>query len=211
MTKRPLLKVCGMRDSENIKAVAALKPAYLGFIFYPKSKRYVGNIVDKQLLHDLPKSMQKVGVFVNESLSEILLQIENYGLDCIQLHGDESPQVCEALQAAKIEVIKVFSVGEQFDFQQLKPYLDCCDYFLFDTKGKERGGNGVTFNWEVLNDYPFQKPFFLSGGIDLDNIQDLKKYSHLPIHAIDVNSKFELEPALKDVKKLKELYSYLAF
>jgi phosphoribosylanthranilate isomerase len=200
------LKVCGMKYLENIKKVASLQPDYLGFIFYEKSKRNFDGVIP-----ELPKSIKKVGVFVNPTHDELITKIRNYNLDMIQLHGDESVgfinMLIETFRAKKnFEIIKVFGIKDEFDFEILKPYLHVVDYFLFDTKGKERGGNGVKFDWKVLEKYPYQKPFFLSGGIGLDDLEQVKiiAKSNLPIYALDINSKFESEPGVKKVKELKK-------
>jgi phosphoribosylanthranilate isomerase len=197
------LKVCGMRQSENIQQLLELEPDFMGFIFFERSKRFAPNL-DKELLNSFPESVKKVGVFVNSPIDELKEKVKEYKLDYVQLHGDESAEYVGELFAIGVKVIKVFSVGEEFDFDQLKPYKGLVDFFLFDTKGKERGGNGVVFNWEVLNDYPYDVPYFLSGGIDLENINDMSSLKVQP-YAIDVNSKFELEPGLKDIERLREL------
>ncbi|NVK52940.1 MAG: phosphoribosylanthranilate isomerase [Flavobacteriaceae bacterium] len=196
------LKVCGMKYQENIQEVASLQPDYLGFIFYDKSKRNFDNVIP-----ELPTSIKKTGVFVNPTLDEIMDKIEKFNLQAIQLHGDETVTFISDLREkinSKIEIIKVFGVKDQFDFEILRPYEEVVDYFLFDTKGKERGGNGVTFDWAVLKNYNSKKPFFLSGGIGLEQVQEIQEIikSDLPIYALDVNSKFEIEAGLKSVKKL---------
>jgi phosphoribosylanthranilate isomerase len=194
--------------------VAALHPDYLGFIFWEPSKRFFeGNIPE------LPASIKKVGVFVDAPLVEIVEKINTHGLRAVQLHGKESPEFCSDLKKIKndrskttgikdLEIIKVFSVKENFDFSNLAPYENVCDFFLFDTKGKLPGGNGYTFNWEVLKNYPSKKPYFLSGGIGVEEIEKIREFQQRPestyCHAIDVNSKLESEPGLKDIKKLKE-------
>ena len=194
------LKICGMKFPENILEVSQLLPDYLGFIFYKKSKRYFDGQIP-----ELPKSIKKVGVFVDESLEEIQIKIEKYNLDLVQLHGQESPEFCEKLyQKNQIEIIKVFSVDDDFDFEILKKYEQVCDYFLFDTKGKLHGGNGFTFDWKILKKYTSTKPFFLSGGIGLEEIEQLKLLN-LPLFAIDVNSKVEIEPGFKDIDLLKKI------
>ena len=206
------LKVCGMKL--NTLEVAALDPDYLGFIFWEPSKRFFeGNIPE------LPTTIKKVGVFVDATINEILEKVNRYGLRAVQLHGKESPEFCSDLKKTindrskatgikDLEIIKVFSVKEDFDFSILAPYENVCDFFLFDTKGKLPGGNGYTFNWEVLKNYPSNKPYFLSGGIGVDEIEKIKEFQQRPestyCHAIDVNSKFESEPGLKNVEKLKE-------
>lgn len=197
------LKVCGMKYRENIEAIAGLQPDYMGFIFYEKSKRNFEGIIP-----EIPKSIKKTGVFVNEYPEIVVSLVEEYQLKAIQLHGDESPDYIKELKSHllnKTEIIKVFGVKDEFDFHDLQSYLELVDFFLFDTKGKERGGNGVKFNWKVLEKYPFEKPFFLSGGIGIEDAVQLKKIksTKLPIFAVDINSKFEIEPGLKDTNKVK--------
>ena len=222
------LKVCGMKYVENIQQVAVLQPDYLGFIFYEKSKRNFEGIIP-----ELPKSIKKTGVFVNEMLEIVISMVEEYRLEAIQLHGDESAAYVLALQTQleerrtlfieenkhikkkknqhlisdnKVEIIKVFGIKDAFDFDVLKPYIALVDFFLFDTKGEERGGNGTKFDWKVLENYPFDKPFFLSGGISLEDIEGVHEIinSELPLHALDVNSKFESTPGRKKIEELKK-------
>lgn len=202
------LKICGMKYSENIQEIAALKPDYLGFIFWDKSSR-------KFELKELPKldsNIKKVGVFVDASLEEIQNKIKTFQLDFIQLHGKESVDYCANLKNEKVEIIKAFSIKNDFDFNQLKAYENVVDFFLFDTKGKLPGGNGTTFDWQVLENYNLQKPFFLSGGIGLTEISKTKEFLDSDLsnycYAIDVNSRFETEPGLKnkiDLEKFKKL------
>ncbi|MBT0607416.1 phosphoribosylanthranilate isomerase [Aequorivita echinoideorum] len=207
---KPLLKICGMKH--NIAEVAELQPDYLGFIFYEKSSRFFnGNIPS------LPNGIKKVGVFVDEKISEIIELVKKYSLDVIQLHGNETKEYVLDLQGyltlfdPDVLVWKVFNIDDNFDFVQLKPYENKVDAFLFDTKGNKKGGNGFAFNWEILRKYPSKKPFVLSGGIGLEEIEALKNLlkTNLPIHAIDVNSKFEIEPGMKDIAKLKKLLENL--
>jgi phosphoribosylanthranilate isomerase len=197
------LKICGMKYPDNILEVGSLLPDYMGFIFWEKSARYFDGTMP-----DLPKSIKKVGVFVNESTDIILAKAKKYDLKAIQLHGQESVAFCSDLKSkihASIEIIKVFSVADDFDFEVLKAFETVCDYFLFDTKGKLPGGNGTTFDWKVLAKYPSEKPFFLSGGIGLEEIKSIQEISktNLPIYAIDINSKFEIESGLKNIELLK--------
>jgi phosphoribosylanthranilate isomerase len=199
------LKVCGMRETTNISELLKLSPDFVGFIFFAKSKRDVADSLDAELLASFPNSTQKVGVFVNAELDFVKGKVEQFGLELVQLHGDESPEYCFDLKSKGINVMKVFSVGESFDFNQLETYKPYVDFFLFDTKGKERGGNGVQFEWSILKGYDQEIPFFLSGGIDLENLEQLSELKGMNLHAIDVNSKFEIEPGLKDIEKLKEL------
>ncbi len=203
------LKVCGMRDSENIEQLLALKPDYMGFIFYDKSPRDAKDVLDAELLNDFPKETEKIGVFVNADLKVVKEKVGTFGLDYVQLHGDESVEYVAELFAVGIKVIKVFSIGEAFDFSGLDVYNPFVDFFLFDTKGKARGGTGETFNWEILKGYNQKVPFFLSGGIDLNNIKALEALKGMNIYAIDVNSRFEIAPGLKDIEKVKELTSSL--
>ena len=193
------LKICGMKYPENILEVSYLLPDYLGFIFYEKSSRFFDGEIPK-----IPKSIKKVGVFVNATLEDIYSKIKKYDIDLIQLHGNESPEFCKNLKDSKIEIIKVFSVDDDFDFDELEPFENVCDYFLFDTKGKLHGGNGVTFNWQILEKYKSKKPLFLSGGIGIEEIEKIKNLN-LAIFAIDVNSKFEIKPGLKNIELLKKL------
>lgn len=196
------LKICGMKYEDNIIEVATLQPDYLGFIFHEPSSR---NFEDT--IPSIPNSIKKVGVFVDEKIEFISRQIEKYQLDTVQLHGHESVEMCRILKSSKIEVIKVFSIKDEFDFTVLEPYEEVCDYFLFDTKGKLPGGNGYTFNWDILNNYPSTKPFFLSGGIGCDEIKNIKEFQKSDASkycfAIDVNSKFEIEAGLKNSEELK--------
>lgn len=200
------LKVCGMKY--NTLEVASLQPDYLGFIFHGKSPRNFDSTIPK-----LPETVKKVGVFVDETVEYIVGKIQKHQLNAVQLHGHESPEMCKLLKLAKVEVIKVFSIKNEFDFSILIPYEEVCDYFLFDTKGKLPGGNGYTFDWSILKDYPSTKPFFLSGGIGLDQIDDLdsfnKSLASQHCYALDVNSKFEIGPGLKNIEELKKFKSQI--
>ncbi|WJJ96116.1 phosphoribosylanthranilate isomerase [Algibacter luteus] len=193
-----------MKYQDNIKQVAALQPDYLGFIFYEKSARNF----DSESIPQLPKSIKKTGVFVDADLDLVVDYIKKHDLQAVQLHGKESPEYCEKIKSEGIEVIKVFSIKDAFDFSVLNPYVAFVDYFLFDTKGKLPGGNGYTFDWNVLNNYPSEKPFFLSGGIGLSEIEDIKNFAKSKAskycYALDVNSKFEIEPGLKNIDDLKK-------
>ena len=191
-----------MKYIENIKSIADLNPDYLGFIFYDRSKRnFTGTIPE------LPKQIKKTGVFVNEEIAVVVSLQEKHQLQAIQLHGDESVAYVQELKRClsnKIEIIKVVGLKNDAYFEELIPYEKEVDYFLFDTKGKDRGGNGVKFDWSVLKEYPFSKPFFLSGGIGPNDVQLVKevKKSGLPIYAVDINSKFEDKPGLKNSIKV---------
>ncbi|WP_367754096.1 phosphoribosylanthranilate isomerase [Flavobacterium sp. WC2430] len=198
------IKICGMKYPDNILELGALLPDYMGFIFWKKSARYFDGIIP-----ELPKSIKKTGVFVNESIATIVEKVKQHDLQAVQLHGKESVAFCAELKKTllkDIEIIKVFSILDTFDFEQLKPFESVCDYFLFDTKGKLPGGNGTTFDWKVLEKYPSSKPFFLSGGIGLEELIDVNEIlkTNLPVHAIDLNSKFEIEPGLKNISFCRE-------
>lgn len=195
------LKVCGMRELENISALSELDPNYIGFIFWSESSRFV----DKKT-PPLEKKIIKTGVFVDATFDYILTKIKDHQLDAVQLHGQESCSYCKVIKDYGLKVIKSFSIKNTFDFNNLEDYENSCDYYLFDTKGKLPGGNGFTFDWKILNEYPSQKPFFLSGGIGVDNLNEIKKLvkTKLPIHAIDVNSKFETAPGNKNIELLKK-------
>lgn len=226
---RVKLKVCGM--NHNPEAVAQLQPDYLGFIFWEPSSRFFNG-----KMPTLDPSIKKVGVFVDAPLENVLKKIKEFDLSAVQLHGKETPEYCDALRhdklvsashenhvrsgrmetsdlstplkETKVQIIKVFSIKNAFDFSILEAYEDVCDYYLFDTKGKLPGGNGYTFNWSVLENYPSTKPYFLSGGIGLENTDDVLSFLLKPeskyCHAIDINSKFEIEPGLKNIEQLKE-------
>lgn len=197
------LKVCGMKDRENILEVAALGMDYMGFIFYAKSPRYVG--AQFELPAGFPVEIKKVGVFVNEVVGRMLDLGKKVKLDYFQLHGHEPVEVCKRLREEGYGIIKVFSVDDDFDFSITEPYTAVADYFLFDTKGKYYGGNAQVFNWELLRKYGQQVPFFLSGGLNADNLAGLNVLGGMNIHALDVNSGVELSPGVKDLKKIKEL------
>jgi phosphoribosylanthranilate isomerase len=203
MTGKIKLKICGMRDAENIMQVAALSPDYMGFIFYPKSPRFVGN--DFKIPAQFPTNIIRVGVFVNESTENILKHAEGHNLRFLQLHGEESVKQCQELKGHNYQIIKVFSIDEVFDFEITKYYSESVDFFLFDTKGKYYGGNAKTFRWRQLDQYNQQVPFFLSGGLSPENVSDVADLKGMNIHALDVNSGVESAPAMKDLARVQEL------
>jgi phosphoribosylanthranilate isomerase len=205
-TRMIKLKICGMKDLANIGAVAALHPDYMGFIFYKNSPRYVG---DSFSLKEEYEAMTTVGVFVNERTGEILKRLDDIKSTTAQLHGNETPAQCDELRSRGIEVIKVFSVDEEFDFEKTKAYTDVANYFLFDTKGKLYGGNAKTFDWSILEEYDQSVPFFLSGGLNTENVKVLARLDEMNIHAIDLNSGVEDEPGLKNIDKIKSVMSCL--
>ena len=209
---KTILKICGMKH--NLAEVAALQPGYLGFILYGKSPRYFDGDIPA-----LPPGIKKVGVFVDATVQEILEKVEKYGLDVIQLHGNQTKEFVLNLNMALrlkfwegYEVWKVFQVDNGFDFSTTYDFVNKVDAFLFDTKGDFHGGNGVSFDWEILQNYKYATPFILSGGVGPENVDKLKKIlkSNLPIRAIDVNSRFETEPGMKDISKLRHFIEELS-
>ncbi len=215
MKKRKLkIKVCGMKQPDNIRDVAVIQPDYLGFIFYPKSLRNFDGAIPT-----IAESIKKTGVFVDAEIDFIIEKVEKYDFKAVQLHGSETANYCKELKvrlsllSAKaikttdfVEVFKVFGIKDSFNFDVLKNYESYVDYFLFDTKGKEKGGNGYTFDWQVLKAYKSNTPIILSGGIGPNELQKIEQIlkTDLPIYALDLNSKFEIEPGLKDTLLLKE-------
>ena len=193
-----------MKDSENITEISALQPDYLGFIFWEKSKRNMTLVS----IPELPETIKKVGVFVDASIQEIATKINQYQLDIIQLHGNESVIFCKNVKKLGVEVIKVFSIDSTFNFPVVKEYVLAVDYFLFDTKGKLPGGNGITFDWNILENYHFSVPYFLSGGIGTTEIDGLKEFLKSSVankcYGIDVNSRFEKKPGIKNKIKLQK-------
>lgn len=198
------IKVCGMRDANNITQVATLGPDYMGFIFYPPSPRYVG--ADFKLSDKDATPIVRVGVFVNAENEEILRQSRLVGFDHVQLHGNEGVHQAGALKDSGFKVIKVFSVDDDFDFGITRQFAPVVDFLLFDTRGKLYGGNARAFNWNVLRRYDQDVPFFLSGGISPENVKDIASLEGMNLHALDVNSGAEGAPGLKDVKKLKTIF-----
>jgi len=195
------IKICGMKHAANIAAVAALQPDYLGFIFYAKSPRFISDI-SAELIKYVPASIKTTGVFVNETLENVLASIAKYNLKACQLHGQETVAYCQQVKATGVEVIKAFGISEGFDFDSLTQYEDAVDYFLFDTQTVAHGGSGKVFNWALLSAYQLNKPYFLSGGIDLQHAAIINNLNDQRLYAVDVNSKFEIEPGLKDAEKL---------
>ena len=196
-----LVKVCGMREPGNIEKVAQLGVDMMGFIFYPKSPRFASQSVARTAAD---KNVCRVGVFVNESVELISDKILQFDLDAVQLHGNESRELCEQLheQNGLLKVIKAISVSTAGDIQKYKEYVGAVDYFLFDTKCKTVGGSGQQFDWQVLENYDGDVPFILSGGIGPEDVERIRNFHHPKCIGIDLNSKFELKPGLKDVKKL---------
>jgi phosphoribosylanthranilate isomerase len=197
------IKVCGLKHPHNIKELSTLPIDMIGLIFYEKSPRYAGNL-DAKTLRTLLDSIQKVGVFVNESKLNILAKIKQYDLQLIQLHGNESPGFCQELKSCGIKIIKAFPIREAGDLTASLSYENACDYFLFDTKTSQFGGSGEKFDWKILASYTGKTPFFLSGGIGIEDAETIRQIKHPLLYAIDLNSKFETVPGLKDVNKLRK-------
>lgn len=192
-----------MRQPDNIRGVLAAEPDFIGYIFYPKSKRYVGENPTMEIFDLVPESTQKVAVFVNETAEQVQRICKQFAIAFAQLHGNESPEYCRQVTDAGIRVIKAFAVDQNFDFKSLNAYQTEVDYFLFDTKGKLPGGTGLKFDWSVLENYQLSVPFLLSGGIGPDDEAALNAFAHEQLVGLDINSGFELEPALKDEQKVQ--------
>jgi phosphoribosylanthranilate isomerase len=190
-----------------------LQPDYLGFIFYRGSKRFVDGLTPS-FVKNLPTGIRRTGVFVNEELDKVAQLAVLYGLNAVQLHGQEPVKYCIALKGlladTDVALIKAFGVDEQFDFDTLNAYANVADYFLFDTQTPNHGGSGKVFNWSLLENYKLNKPYFLSGGIGPDSIEQLKQINDSRLYAIDINSRFELAPGLKDIDKLNDFKHKLA-
>lgn len=201
------LKVCGMRDPENILKVAQLQPDYLGFIFYQKSKRFVGEGFSMPV--GFPRGIRKVGVFVNASREEILQKAEAFALEAVQLHGNAPGELCRSLKDDGLEVIKTFQLDNHFDFHRLNEFRENVDYFLFDTKSDQYGGSGRAFDWNVLSGYDQSAPFFLSGGISAANATAIGQLRLANLYAVDINSGVEISPALKDPDMIKMVRAIL--
>ncbi|MGE0561531.1 MAG: phosphoribosylanthranilate isomerase [Flavobacteriales bacterium] len=193
-----IVKVCGLNDAKNCLAIDKLKPDLVGMIFYKKSPRYIGETV-------LTKTKtKKVGVFVNATLGEILSAVEKHKLSYVQLHGNEPIVLAKALQENGIKIIKYFGIDNTIDNEKMTEWERYSTYFVFDTKGKQFGGIGAKFDWDLLNDYQLNTPFLLAGGITLEDVAAVKKINHPAFVGVDINSKFELEPGIKNIEHVKQ-------
>ncbi len=199
-----LVKVCGMRETANIREVEQAGADWMGFIFYPESPRFVREVPDY-----LPRKAKRAGVFVNASKEKICETVSLFGLDLVQLHGHESPGFCEDIRRIGIKVIKSFRFGDQFGEEEVESYHGKCDYFLFDSPTSLYGGSGEKFDWGTLSNYCGNTPFLLSGGITPGDAGALKAFSHPKCIGVDINSRFEIAPAQKDVQKVKHFISNL--
>lgn len=192
-----IVKVCGLNDAKNCLAIDKLKPDLVGMIFYKKSPRYIGENLS-------PKTQtKKVGVFVNATLGEILSAVEKHQLSYIQLHGNEPLVLAKALQENGVKIIKYFGIENVIDNLKMAEWERYSSYFVFDTKGKQFGGIGAKFNWNLLNDYQLSTPFLLAGGISVKDVAAIKKIKHPAFVGVDINSKFELEPGIKNIEQVK--------
>ncbi len=194
-----IVKVCGMRNSENIRDIEHTGIDWMGFIFYPTSSRYVPKRPEY-----LPKKVKRVGVFVNENIKEILSIADRFQLDYIQLHGNESPDFCHMLETRGLRTIKAFPIATAEDFQATVPYSGCCTYFLFDTKSPAYGGTGQKFDWNMLDFYQGDTSFLLSGGIRVEDTDKLKTINNKHLIGFDLNSNFELTPGIKRVDLVRK-------
>jgi phosphoribosylanthranilate isomerase len=197
------IKICGMREPGNIREVAGLNPDYMGFIFYPASKRYAGRLSPSDLMN-IPVEIKKVAVFVNASREEIVSTCKAYSIRILQLHGDEPPAFCRLLREEGFQVIKAFRVGQGLDMEKMEAFAEVCDFILFDTSGEGFGGTGLKFDWDQLQDYTIELPFFLSGGIAPGDAERIKDMDIPQLYAVDLNSRFEIKPGLKDKEELEK-------
>lgn len=193
------IKICGMKLTQNINSISLLNPDFIGFIFYPDSPRDIGNPLHIETF----TKIKKVGVFVKNSIENILQKVQKYALDFVQLHGDESIEFCEQLYKNNVSIIKVFRINEDFSFSCIQKYINYSVYFLFETHCLEYGGSGRKFSWEKISEYSFETPFFLSGGIGTKDVESIKKIIHPKFFGVDLNSKFEIEPGNKNRDELR--------
>lgn len=197
------IKVCGLRYPDNIARIAALDIQMMGFIFYPSSPRYAAGL-DVRSLEAIPKKIRRVGVFVEEDMQRLLSTVRMYGLDTVQLHGEENPGYCERLRREGLSVIKAIGIAQKEDFRRAQVYRDTCDYLLFDTRSAAHGGTGRHFDWNLLADYDGPTPFLLSGGIGPRDAGTLAALNHPHLAGIDLNSGFETAPGVKDAQALED-------
>ncbi len=203
------LKICGLKHPENIREVLALKPDYAGFIFHKDSRRYVGNTLDMDAMYRVPAEIRTTGVFVNADPYRVITNIGLYNFDYVQLHGNETPEYCRLIRPYA-RIIKAFGVDADFDMNVCRNYEPYCDLFLFDTAGEQAGGNGKTFDHSLIEAYQGSLPFFLAGGIGLEEARALLNgFSHPQWMGLDVNSRFEDQDQYKNTAQLKQLIELL--
>lgn len=205
------IKVCGMRETDNILEAVELKPDFMGFIFYNLSPRYTADILDPKITHELPENIKKSGVFVNADFIEITWIARKYSLDLVQLHGNETPDLCRLLTGEGIKVIKALHANENTNFESFSDFIPHTEYFLFDTATSEYGGSGNKFDWKIIDKYHLGHPFFLSGGICENDVKQILEINNPEFYGIDLNSRFEIRPGLKDIKKLRKFISDIRF
>ncbi len=201
--KEMKIKVCGMRHPDNIRELVKLKPDYMGFIFYEVSPRYAGNMLTRSTLSLIPEQIKKTGVFVNSTPEAITHTIQRFGLDAVQLHGVETPAFCAAVKNTGVEVIKAFALKSKSDLIPANKYKACCDFLLFDTPTLDYGGSGRKFNWDLLKEQEISLPFFLSGGLEESDAETILNECPVPPYGVDLNSRFETEPGLKNIKAIE--------
>jgi phosphoribosylanthranilate isomerase len=195
------IKICGMKEPGNIREIAGLQPDYMGFIFYPGSKRYAGNLSPSEVKH-LPDAIQRVAVFVNAPREEILSTCRAYSIRILQLHGDEPPVFCRSFREEGLRVIKAFRIGKSLDAEGMERYRDSCDMILLDTSAEGYGGTGRKFNWKQLKHFKSPLPFLLSGGIGPGDADRIKEMDLSRLQGVDLNSRFEIKPGLKNKNEL---------
>ena len=200
-----IIKVCGIKYKENIEFLRSSNIDMVGLNFYKPSVRYIDSSIPPSIFDSFPDRIQRVGVFVNEEKETLLDLASTFKLDYAQLHGDEDAEYCNAI-AVHLPIIKVFRIEEEFDFEQLTDYMSA-SYFLFDTQTKHFGGSGRKFDWRILKQYHHPKPFILSGGIGPSDVQQLQEINHPSFAGVDINSKFESSPGLKDHILLSDFIS----
>jgi phosphoribosylanthranilate isomerase len=198
-----------MKHAANIALLSQLKPDYMGFIFYKKSPRYVHDVLPPSVVSDIPKSIKKTGVFVNATRKDILSMADLYQLDAIQLHGQESPDFCQDLKELGYIVLKAFHLKNENDIYDTSKYEEACDFFLFDTPSDKHGGTGQKFNWQLLEAYKGSCPYFISGGIGPEDADSIKNLTSIRPMGLDINSRFEWEPGLKNIEAIKTFIEQL--
>ncbi|MEO8412752.1 MAG: phosphoribosylanthranilate isomerase [Ginsengibacter sp.] len=206
------LKVCGITQLDQLKQLDAMAINYAGLIFYDQSARCINNKLEAKDVKPLSLSLKKIGVFVNAELAHIMDQVDNFGLDIVQLHGDETPEFCKHIsnQVTVIKAFRITQTNEQNIDWMIKPYEEYCDYYLFDTNRKNAyGGTGEKFDWKILNRNKINKPFFLSGGIGLNDVEKLKEFEHPFFYCVDVNSRVEISEGVKDMESIRVLANEL--
>ncbi|MFZ0282705.1 MAG: phosphoribosylanthranilate isomerase [Bacteroidales bacterium] len=198
------VKVCGLNNPANTEKIAATLPDFMGFIFHPLSRRYVGDSPSHSLFAKVPDGILKTGVFVNAPPGDVIDKMNFYNLDILQLHGEETPEYCSSLKKEGLTIIKAFAVSSSFSFMIAQQYMEVCDYFLFDTNTPGKGGSGIRFDWNILDRYNLPKQFFLSGGIGPDDASLIKNIGSDKLFAVDINSRFESRPGIKGCTRVRD-------